>query len=210
MLQKGLIDDKIVEVITFDQFVQQPKAYPLGYTVVDGGNGVMYPLRGKTDSRPGLYPSNGICKYKDPSPEEMDVYSAANITDFSKPKAIGELIAKQNKLKQQERTILTNADNIFQPQVKPDDYPAMVALKTAVNAKGIDLDSYAHRFGNNFNNDKRLFEKPNITLTKMISICNNLDIKATLTLQDASSDVPNPIGDSITVDLTADGGDDDA
>lgn len=210
MLRKGLIDDKIVEVITFDQFAQQPNAYPLGYIAIDGGNDIIYPIRGKADSRPGFYPSNGICKFKDPSPEEVDSYSANNITDFSKPSDIGELIAKQNKLKQQERTILTNADNIFQPQIKPDDYPAMIALKTAVNAKGIDFESYAHRFGENKNNDKRLFEKPNITLTKMVSICNNLDIKAILTLQDANPDVPNPMGESITVDLTADRGDDDA
>lgn len=209
MLQKGLIDGKIVEVITFDQYVQQPKMYPLGYTAINAGNGVIYPLRGKSDTRPGMYPSNGLCKYVSPQPEEMSAYSADNVTDLSKPKSIGELISKQNHIKAQERTILTNADNIFQPQVKPNDSPAMVAMKTAVNMKHIDLDSYAHRFGSNFANEKRLFEKENLTLGKIIALCNNLDIKASLTLQDADGDIPNPMNDTISVDLTLTGGDDD-
>lgn len=208
MLQKGLIDGKIVEVITFEQYMQQPKAYPLGYTAIDGNNGYVYPLRGKSDSRPGLYPNNGLCKYKDPTLEEASVYSTDNITDLSKPKAVGELIAKQNKIKQQERTILMNADNIFQPQIKQDDYPAMIALKTAINMKNIDFDSYAHRFGSNVNNDRRLLERSNITLTKLVSICKNLDIKAELILSDSESDVPNPIRDSIRVELTDGRGDD--
>lgn len=209
MLQKGLIDNKIVEVITFAQYAQQPKSYPLGYTAIDGGNGYVYPLRSKSDSRPGMYASNGICKYKDPTPEEAKDYSIDNITDFSKPSTVGELISKQNKIKQQERTILMNADNIFQPQVKQDDYPAMVALKTAINMKNIDIDSYAHRFGANRNNDIRLLDKSDITLKKLVSIAKNLDIRVELSLSDIDDDIPNPIGEVITVDLTGRGDDDD-
>lgn len=208
-LQKGVIDGKPVEVIPFDQYTRQPSIYPVGYTAIDGGNGIVYPIRSKTDTRPGLYPSNGICRYKDPEPDEMEAYSVSHITDFSNPANIADLIAKQQNLKQQERTILTTADNIFKPQVKPNDQPAMIALKTAVTQKNIDLDSYEYRFGQNYNNERRLFEKDSISLLKVVRLCTALDIKATLTLEDASPTVPNPMGNSVTVELTSGGGCDD-
>lgn len=209
-IEKGVIDGKPVDVITFDQFAKQPTMYPAGYTAINGDNGIIYPIRSKTDTRAGFYPSNGICKYKDPSEEELPSYSATNIIDFSNPTGVGDLINKQQALKQQERTILTTADNIFKPQVKPNDEPAMIALKTAVSMKDCDLDSYEYRFGNNYNNDRRLFEKPNISLNKAVSICEALDIKATLILQDAGPDIPNPMGDIVTIELTSRGGTEDA
>lgn len=76
--------------------------------------------------------------------------------------------------------------------------------------KHIDLDSYEHRFGKNYNNDRRLFEKPNISLLKLTSVCTALDIKATLILEDSSPDVPNPMGGVVTVELTSGGGEDNA
>ena len=78
----------------------------------------------------------------------------------------------------------------------------MVALKEAIIAKHIDLDSYDYRFGqSNFPNDKRLLKKDSISLKKLVAYCNALDITATLTLKDANSDVPNPMGKEITYDL---------
>lgn len=209
MIQKGIIDGRPVDVITFNQFISQPNAYQVGFTAIDGENGYIYPIRSKTDGRPGFYPSPTICKYKEPTPEEQDAYSINNIIDFSKPNSVGHLISMQQQLQSQERTILTNADNVFQPQIKPDDYPAMVALKSAVNSKAIDLESYEHRFGPNFNNDKRLFEKPSITMAKLVSICKHLDIEAELTLRDAPGDIANPMGKEVTVNLTSIGGDED-
>ena len=77
----------------------------------------------------------------------------------------------------------------------------MVALKTAVNNKHIDLDKYEHRFGENYANDKRLFNKNNISLGKMKTIANALDMDITLTIKDVP-DAPNPIGEVIEVKLT--------
>ena len=48
-------------------------------------------------------------------------------------------------------------------------------------------------------------KKDNITLNKLTAICENLDIVPTLTLRDRNPDVPNPIGRTITVDLTSAG-----
>lgn len=204
MIQKGVIDGKKVDVISFDEYTKHPEMYEPGYTAVNPNNGYIYPIRSKTDTRPGIYQhSELIYKYKNPENDEKDRYSESNVIDFSKPATVGELIKKQQSLKAQERTILTNADNIFQPEIKDGDYPAMIALKTAVNKKQININSYEHRFGSNFNNDIRLFEKHNITLTKLVSMCDALDITASLTLKDNNSDVPNPIGDTIEVDLTS-------
>lgn len=203
MIRKGVIDGKLVDVISQTEYSSNANMYQTGFVAVDINNEYIYPLRGKADDRPGFYPSDCLYKYKNPSPEEAAAYSADNITDFSNPADIGELIDKQQKLKQQERVILTTADNIFKPQVKPTDYPALSALKTATSMKNIDLDLYAHRF-DNYNNDRRFYyDKNSISLNKLVSTCQALDISAILTLQDSSPDVPNPMGESISVVLTS-------
>ena len=97
--------------------------------------------------------------------------------------------------------MLSNSDNLFKPIPKENDSPEMKAMKKAICLKNIDIDAYADRFGDNFNNDKRLMKGSNITLSKAKSIGNNLDMKITLTISDARPDVPNPIGESITVDI---------
>ena len=81
----------------------------------------------------------------------------------------------------------------------------MVALKEAIIAKHIDLDSYDYRFGeSNFPNDKRLLKKESISLKKLIAYCNALDINAILTLTDLSPDIPNPMGHDIVYSLNHD------
>ena len=102
----------------------------------------------------------------------------------------------------EERTILTTIDNVFAPEIYNNDTPEMKAMKQAILDKHIDLDKYEPRFGPNYNNDKRLLKKSSITFGKLRSICDALDMKVTMTIEDSSPDVPNPIGRSITVDLT--------
>ena len=106
-------------------------------------------------------------------------------------------------VKELERDILTSPDNIYVPPEDKNDSPAMKALKEAVIDKKIDLDKYEPRFGSNYNNDKRIFNKQNISLPMLVRMCNALDIKATLTLEDQNSDVPNPMNTSISVEVTS-------
>ena len=54
------------------------------------------------------------------------------------------------------------------------------------------------------NYDKRLLKKRNITFGKLRSICKALDMKATITFEDANPNVPNPIGKTITAELIGD------
>ena len=42
-----------------------------------------------------------------------------------------------------------------------------------------------------------------ISLDKLVSIANNMDIKVTLTLEDKNKNIPNPMNDKIVVQLTS-------
>ena len=205
IMKKARIDGKIVDVVDKSE-LSTGTNLPYGYTGVEIDDLVL-PLRAKNDTRPGVYRnSNIILTVKKPEPEEHDNYSKENIIDFGSASDMRDLISKQNALREMERSIVTTVDNIFCPQIRETDAPEMVALKRAVAAKGIDIDKYESRFGPNFNNDKRLFDKSSITLTKLKSLCNALDIEATITLKDASGDVPNPMREEIVIPLTDIGG----
>lgn len=112
-------------------------------------------------------------------------------------------------MERDEHDILESPDNIFQPRPTDNDAPAMYALKQATCEKRIDIDKYEHRFGVNFNNDKRVYNKHDITLKMLTRMCDNLDMEAVLTLRDKSPDVPNPIGHSISITLTGGNEDED-
>ena len=48
----------------------------------------------------------------------------------------------------------------------------------------------------------RLLKGESITLGKLVSICNAFDISADLTLRDRDSNTPNPMNETINIDLT--------
>ena len=210
MIKKAKINDKIVDIVSFEDIVANPGAYQNNLTAIEYNN-MIYPLRGKNDIRPGLYynENSPISRLIDPDKENEEEYSSKHIIDFSNADSIKDVINRQSKLRNMERSILTTPDNIFSPVSHPNDAPEMVALKEAVRTKHIDLDKYAPRFGNNYPNERRLLGNNNITMVKLKTICNALDIKATLILEDASPDVPNPINKTITVELTSGGDKDD-
>lgn len=208
MMKKGKIDGKLVEVITPEEYYANPSMYAPNYTAFEGGNGYIYPLRTKMDCRPGMYmsPTSPFIKQKDPTEEEKEDYSDKNIISFEDAVTMGDIIHKQNQLYDQERDILTTVDNVFIPPIRSDDSSEMVGMKMALQAKNCDIDKYEHRFGRkNFQNEKRLFDRPSMTLSKIRATCEALDIRCTMTLQDTSPDVPNPMGKVITFDITGGG-----
>ena len=159
---------------------------------------------------PGFYIMNDgkLGKIVYPSKDDEEEYSNKDVIDFSDVKTMRELIAKQEEVKKLESDVLSNSDNLFKPIPKENDSPEMKAMKRALCKKNIDLDAYADRFGPNFNNDKRLLKGSSITMSKLKSICDKLDMKCTITISDANSNVPNPIGEDIVVDIC--GGFDDS
>lgn len=135
---------------------------------------------------------------------DFENYNIDNIKiiDFSNTSSLKEQIEKNASLREMEASVLTTADRVFKPIIKPTDMPEMAALKEAVNRKNIDLDKYAYRFGDNYNNDRRLFDKSSITLTKMRAVAEALDMDCYITFDDRSAEVPNPIGGPIKVKIT--------
>lgn len=202
-VKKAKIGDMIYDVVTLEEFNINPEFYTSGPTALDGGDGYLYPVRqNHNDTRPGFIDEPTMQFFTPPMGQECPMYSSRNIIDFSKASCIKDIIESQTKLASAERAILTTIDNEFIPPVNDDDTPEMSLMKQAITSKHIDIDKYEPRLGSNFNNDKRLIKKSSITFGKLRSICNALDIRATLTMEDAGSDVPNPIGEKLSICLT--------
>ena len=208
-MRKMKIRDALYDVITYEEFCRNRPLYmryPDSVAIMPG-DGFVYPIRNpSSDIMPGMYCLGlGMDWFKPPMNKyEVQDYSQTNIIDFSEAKNFRDVIANQERLNREERSILTTINSLTVPTIQDSDEPAMVALKEAIIAKHIDLDSYDYRFGqSNFPNDKRLLKKDSISLKKLVAYCNALDIKATLTLKDVNPDVPNPMGKEITCDLNS-------
>lgn len=203
MNKKMRINDKIYDVTSLEDYTSFKDAYIPQYTAIhDPETNLVLPIKNKYEDGPGIVIGNGISYIEEPEADELEQYLDKDIIDFDNSTSIHDMMEKQRIVRTLERDILTSPDNIFSPKIFDDDSPEMKALKTAVLEKHIDLDKYEPRFGSNYNNDKRLFNKSNISLSMTKRLCEALDIKATLILEDKNEDVPNPIGRKITVELT--------
>ena len=203
MDKKMRMNDRIYDVTSLEEYTKFKDAYIPQYTAIhDPDTHLVLPIKNRYEEGPGIVVGNGVSYIEEPDEEDLETYLDKGIIDFDNAKNIHDLMEKQNVVRSLERDILTSPDNIFTPKIFDDDSPEMKALKNAVLDKHIDLDKYEPRFGSNYNNDKRLFNKNTISLSMMKRMCDALDIKATLTLEDKSPDVPNPMGRKIEVDLT--------
>lgn len=206
-LQKMPIDGVMYDVMSWEEYWQNPSMNQ--YAAINIGNGYVYPVKkydpNGENTRPGMYVTTPFSSFVDPvTDHDKDAYSDSHIIDFGAAENMREYIMTKQRLANAERAILTSIDNVFIPEISENDTPEMIALKQAIINKSIDLDKYEPRFGPNYNNDKRLLKKNNITFGKMRAMCRALDIKATITFEDANPDVPNPIGKVITAELTGD------
>lgn len=201
------IDGVMYEVENSDKYMKSPDAYLSGHIALDFGLDTIYPVVSSISQTPGV-----IINSKSPfsriiPPEDPSQYSRDKIIDYTKVDSFKGFIEKQNMVRELEKEVLTSPDNIYIPPEDEKDTPAMKALKEAVLSKHIDLDKYEQRFGSNYNNDKRIFNKNNISLPMLVRMCNGLDIKATLTLEDQKidgvSEPPNPMGKVISIELTS-------
>lgn len=203
MDKKMRIGDKIYDVTDLENYTKFKDAYIPQYTAIhDPETKLVLPIKNRYEEGPGIVVGNGISFVEEPDADEVEPYLDSQIIDFDNTKNIHDMMEKQRIVKTLERDILTSPDNIFTPKIFDDDSPEMKALKNAVLDKHIDLDKYEPRFGSNYNNDKRLFNKNTISLSMLKRMCEALDIEATLTLTDKSEDVPNPMGRTIEVKLT--------
>lgn len=206
-----LINGRLYEVVPIREYIEHDDAYLQGYTAVEDELGNVYPVVSSTSTDPGLrYRKRAPVFFASIPYGQENEYKSDRVIDYSKAKDIKQFIETQDMVKELEKEILTSPDNIYVPPVDPNDAPAMKALKEAVTDKKIDLGKYEPRFGANYNNDKRIFNKQNISLPMLVRMCNALDIKATLILEDQVGDIANPINDVISVEITSVSGSDDS
>ncbi len=205
-MKKGKINGVIYDIVSIEEYQNNRVLYDNKFTAIEK-DGILYPIT-KNKNVPGYYNGGGLFgEYIKPESSLIQEYSSNNIIDFNSVNSMKEMMEKNTALRDMEREILCSSDNKFKPIIQEKDDLEMKALKEAVIAKDIDLDKYEARFGSNYNNDKRLFKKNSISLSKLKSIANNLDISVTLILEDTSPDIPNPMGRKIVVNIA--GGDDD-
>lgn len=198
-IRKQRIEQKMYNVCYFEDYVANPEMYDQSLTAVEVC-GYAYPLRSRYDTKPGIYVGKDISIIN--YPEDRSMYSVSNnVIDFNNLNGIRDAMNKEKMVKDMENEILSNSNNVTHYTIHPDDKPMMKGLKEAWNKKNADFDSYSSRFGPNFNNDKRLFNKHDISLLKSESICTNTDIKITVIFEDMNPNVPNPMGEPVTIVL---------
>lgn len=203
-------DTCLLDVVPIDEYSRNPGSYLSKSTAIDFGGDHIFPIINDMDKGPGIIIKNNESPFayvRTPEGADLSIYEREKMIDFTDSKDMASFMSKQSLMYKLEKDILSSPDNIFAPAPDTDDSPAMQLLKKAVTDKHIDLDKYEPRFGSNYANDKRLFNKSNISLPMLVRMCDALDIKATLTLQDKDNDIANPMGETISVEITGQGGD---
>lgn len=207
-IRKMPIDGRMCDIVQLDSYVQNPSIYQRAYTAIEQ-NGMALPIISPMDYANGVTGINVgglVSLYNMPSPEEANNYDTRNAINFADAENMKELISKTAHVKEIENEILTNSENVTQVKIGDNDSPAMKGFKEAFNAKQCDFNQYAPRYNGNFSNDRRDIYEETITLLKVVRHATNLDMKVTMSFSDKSPDVPNPMGKTVTVELT--GGDD--
>lgn len=203
--KKASVDGKIRDVIDYSEL---PKINTNNYdNLAVLHNGVIYPERNpNVEISPGLYVYEWGTILHEPTEEQLPEYLAENkLIDF-KANNIRELIEKSDRLKEAENTLLvcTDPEGITTYPIGNNDSPEMVAVKSAINAKHIDIKKYQARW-DTYANDIRLLNKERLSLAKLKTFAKNLDMKVSIVVEDKAPNVPNPIGDKIVIDIV--GGD---
>lgn len=200
-MKKIEIEGRLYSVTDMDSFTDYPDLYTPKFTAIERED-VVLPIKNRnTDRGPGIYYQPGAMVAIVEKPEDSSAYSVDKIIDFTDPKSIGEVFDKQQIIRDIQDEIMTTSDNILCLKIGDKDTPEMRALKTAINSKRIDAKQYEDRF-DQFQNDMRLLKGNSITLAKLISISTALDISVDLTLRDRDSTTPNPMNQTLVIDLT--------
>ena len=201
-MKKAEIDGRLYNVTDMDDFTDHPDLYTPKFTAIERPGHCVLPIKNRTsDTGPGIYYQPGAMVATVEKPEDMAEYNPDKIIDFTNPKSIGEVFDKQQIIRDIQDEIMTTSDNVLCLKIGEKDTPEMRALKTAINLKRIDTKQYEDRF-DQFQNDMRLLKGNSITLGKLISISNALDISVDLTIRDRDEATPNPMNQTIVIDLT--------
>lgn len=201
----------LTDIIPMEQYLDNQDVYATSNVAMvceRDGNKYVLPARKATDLRPGYYTqgSNCVAFARLPSSDCDTNYNYDDVViDFSKEKTIQGIMEKQNQCRNIEYANLCNPDSIFIPAIDQDDSPLMKGFKEATIAKHFDISKYKDRFGANYLNDIRQYQKNDITIKMIERICDNIDQDVYVTFKDKPGDIPNPMGREITVKITGNG-----
>lgn len=213
---KAAVNGQVVDVIDYEEYAKHIDSYKMRSDVAIpvnmNGKEILLPLKGEYNSNvtvPGIYNAGCVDFLIYPDEAFTERYIPKDFISMSNTDSIKELIKNGDAARKLDEPFITSPDSITNIPVKDTDQPEMKGLKMALNAKNIDIDKYAQRFGDNFPNDKRQLKNSNATLKIIKRFCENCDMEVTLTFKDKSPDVPNPMNTEITVSLTENNIDDD-
>lgn len=207
-ISRCVLNGQMYNLMSYEEYVKQnPEYVAYGNAIVEEykGKKIVLPIRGKygvNPTTPGIYNAGCIDFVVYPTEDQEDQYIPNDIISISNTTPMKEMLERKDIIAKLDEPWITSPDNITTFQIMEEDKPEMICLKTALNKKNIDIDKYAPRFGPNFPNDKRQLKNNSATLNIIKRFCEFMDMEALLTLRDKNPDVPNPIGEEITVSLS--------
>ena len=206
---KAATNGHIVDVLQYEDYAKDPKKYQehgsAGVLFHHYGKDLLLPVKSDYTpnvSLPGVYNAGSIDFVIYPDEAFADKYVPKQFVSMSNNDDIVQLIRNGEAIKKLDEPFITSPDEITCIPIRQSDQPEMKGLKEALNAKKIDIDKYAPRFGQNFPNDKRQLRNSSATIKIIKRFCENCDMEALLVFKDRSPDVPNPIGKEIVISLT--------
>lgn len=205
---KAAINGQVVDVISTENYFENPDLYKnSSYAMRSKQNkNILLPIKNEYSDNctiPGIYSlGNVACVEILPDEAFEKRYIPDQYISMSNKDDIVDIIKKMDAVKKLDEPFITSPDNITNIPIRDNDQPEMKALKMALNAKNIDIDKYAGRFGENFPNDKRQLKNNNATLKIIKRFCENCDMEAILIFRDKNENVPNPMNKEIMVSLT--------
>ena len=208
-ITKAAINGQVVDVVDYDEYSNHIDCYSgrndVAIPVDMRGREILLPIKGSYSSNvtlPGVYNAGCVDFLIYPDEAFAERYIPKDFISMSNTDDIRELIKNGDAARKLDEPFITSPDSITCIPIKETDQPEMKGLKMALNAKNIDIDKYAARFGDNYPNDKRQLKNSNATLKIIKRFCENCDMEAILTFRDKNPDVPNPMNTEITVSLT--------
>ena len=208
-ITKAAINGQVVDVVDYDEYSKHIDCYSgrndVAIPVDMRGREILLPIKGSYSSNvtlPGVYNAGCVDFLIYPDEAFAERYIPKDFISMSNTDDIRELIKNGDAARKLDEPFITSPDSITCIPIKETDQPEMKGLKMALNAKNIDIDKYAARFGDNYPNDKRQLKNSNATLKIIKRFCENCDMEAILTFRDKNPDVPNPMNTEITVSLT--------
>ena len=208
-ITKAAINGQVVDVVDYDEYSNHIDCYSgrndVAIPVDMRGREILLPVKGSYSSNvtlPGVYNAGCVDFLIYPDEAFAERYIPKDFISMNNTDDIRELIKNGDAARKLDEPFITSPDSITCIPIKETDQPEMKGLKMALNAKNIDIDKYAARFGDNYPNDKRQLKNSNATLKIIKRFCENCDMEAILTFRDKNPDVPNPMNTEITVSLT--------